>query len=645
MFHEPILISKVKTISWNINGWNAKTPDLLTIIAETDPDVILLQEIKIAVDATGRTPQGYKATVAPRTSHGGGLATLVKDSPDFQVIKKTISPAFELIQIQLKNDLVISNIYIPPQTQDSPVPEVMKKLSEIMDRQFNHLMSGDFNAHSDLWFRAASENTRGAKVAELVEQTPHLIIMNEDTFTRADTHSISSPDITITTSDIASLCNWSTLRKLASDHLPILIHTNSACPAVPRPKKCIANFRKADWLTYRKSIEAKLDDFNGPNDVISMERYLSIAILEADRIAVPKGTIKPEDHRESGEIRALQAELSQLHHRNPMDPTIQTLSREIQLKRIISKREQWREKVDTMEAKRKTDCNVAWRMIRGMKRPTQSACPVDFGNGIPITGKVAADRMARHLVNAGKGSMSTSEENEWRRMKRTQYMEAKVSGWSADITTAELALLSSKMRNSKALGPEGFSQCHIKNLPNCAFHFLAAMYNQSLNTNVIPANWKKAVVIFIPKPKKDPSKASSYRPISLLSPIAKLLERCILKRISDQITSPAYQHGFKAEHSTSTALTEVINSIVGGLNMKQPAKRTVMTCLDRPLIRRAAFDQGATSKSTGGDQNPLEQTQRYEGRSAKGQSHKIRSRILELGPTQQDPGSHAATIE
>jgi hypothetical protein len=57
------------------------------------------------------------------------------------------------------------------------------------------------------------------------------------------------------------------------------------------------------------------------------------------------------------------------------------------------------------------------------------------------------------------------------------------------------------------------------------------MYNIAINSNTIPHIWKLAKIIPIPKPGKDTNIGSSYRPISLLSPIAKTLEKIILDTI------------------------------------------------------------------------------------------------------------------
>ena len=69
---------------------------------------------------------------------------------------------------------------------------------------------------------------------------------------------------------------------------------------------------------------------------------------------------------------------------------------------------------------------------------------------------------------------------------------------------------------------------------NVAKSWLLDMLNECTTTSTkhIPSIWRKAKVIAIPKPGKDPSSPKSYRPISLLCIPYKLYERLILMRIS-----------------------------------------------------------------------------------------------------------------
>ena len=68
--------------------------------------------------------------------------------------------------------------------------------------------------------------------------------------------------------------------------------------------------------------------------------------------------------------------------------------------------------------------------------------------------------------------------------------------------------------------------------------------------------------------------------VSLLSPIAKTLEKVILPYITSNIPQINHQHGFKTSHSTSTALHQLTNQIIQGLNQNPPPERTIVVSLD-----------------------------------------------------------------
>ena len=72
------------------------------------------------------------------------------------------------------------------------------------------------------------------------------------------------------------------------------------------------------------------------------------------------------------------------------------------------------------------------------------------------------------------------------------------------------------------------------------------------NDNNIPHVWKLANIIPIPKPNKDINIGTSYRPISLISVIAKTLEKVILPYITQNIPNITTQHGFKTKHSRNS---------------------------------------------------------------------------------------------
>ena len=87
-------------------------------------------------------------------------------------------------------------------------------------------------------------------------------------------------------------------------------------------------------------------------------------------------------------------------------------------------------------------------------------------------------------------------------------------------------------RNSKAFGPDKLSIYHLKHLGPRAIEYITALFNLSVTACQIPAIWKSSLIIPIPKPGKDTSVETSYRPIPLLCPAAKVLESLILSTIN-----------------------------------------------------------------------------------------------------------------
>ena len=101
-------------------------------------------------------------------------------------------------------------------------------------------------------------------------------------------------------------------------------------------------------------------------------------------------------------------------------------------------------------------------------------------------------------------------------------------------------------RNSKAFGPDKLSIFHLKHLGPRAIEYITAFFNLSDTTCRIPAIWKSSLIIPIPKPGKDTSQRTSYRPISLICPAAKVLESLFLPSINKYLIPAQDQHGSAA---------------------------------------------------------------------------------------------------
>ena len=136
-----------------------------------------------------------------------------------------------------------------------------------------------------------------------------------------------------------------------------------------------------------------------------------------------------------------------------------------------------------------------------------------------------------------------------------------------------------KAKASTALGPDGLTTVHLKNLGPRGVRFLTSLFNLSIAHADIPALWKTANIIPLPKPGKPPSNSLSYRPISLLCPPVKILERLILPFL-DVLPYSSSQHGFKTMHSCTTALFPLVQAINRGFNHAKPPFRTTLLAVD-----------------------------------------------------------------
>ena len=120
--------------------------------------------------------------------------------------------------------------------------------------------------------------------------------------------------------------------------------------------------------------------------------------------------------------------------------------------------------------------------------------------------------------------------------------------------------------NQSAPGESGISWEILKMAwPTIADHFVA-LANACVTTGHHPNEWRRALVVVIPKPgKEDYSAAKSYRPISLIECLSKLLEKVMSKRFLFDIDKfaliPTTQFGTRAFSSTMDAGITLLHDV------------------------------------------------------------------------------------
>jgi hypothetical protein len=113
---------------------------------------------------------------------------------------------------------------------------------------------------------------------------------------------------------------------------------------------------------------------------------------------------------------------------------------------------------------------------------------------------------------------------------------------------------------NKAYGPDGISPKMLKEGGPAIVNILTKLFNLSLAKGIFPSSWKMANVCPILK-KAEEFFTKNYRPISLLSTIAKVFEKVVFKHLFNffrtNFTISLWQSGFLPGHSCVTQLIEI----------------------------------------------------------------------------------------
>lgn len=136
----------------------------------------------------------------------------------------------------------------------------------------------------------------------------------------------------------------------------------------------------------------------------------------------------------------------------------------------------------------------------------------------------------------------------------------------------EVEKVISALPNKKSTGIDEVPIYLIKKCKSEISPLISKMLNISFEETEFPPFLKQSLVIPIYK-KDDPLAIENYRPISLLSTISKIIEKIVINRIDNFLNKfkilRREQHGFRAEHSTETAVTEFVQHVYDLLDRKE----------------------------------------------------------------------------
>ena len=598
----------LKILQLNIDGWRGKVTSLNEFLDEKKIDVALLQETKLMSSTADPSANGWKVHRAERTVHlvqneqpQGGLAVLVRPGVQSRRLESLNLPtgaALESLGVSVETKhgcMNLWNMYRPPATGGADVRDAALYLNH-WPREKSSVICADVNAHGS-WDANRDSDQLGEEIDDwLIDNSMAHVNSGIPTRVRQLGHAMveTAPDITIVHSSVASSCSWDVLETIGSDHLPIQLVIGSSGMKEEETKRKY-NFNKTDWEKYSSVCDRSLSEWN---EDMSLEKNYKVLIETMQKAAKEStpftkvgGNRKPWWSSLCESAKRSMKDAFSLLRRSPCEENVERYKN---AKKMFAdtireeKRRSWREFVDTLSPA--TPSTKVWRTLQSMdgrKKLGLPDNPVCAGDKTAVTDKSKAELAVKTYAAASKVQITREDSKEAYLPTRESLKETSEGELGDSFTEDELARALQKMKNGAA-GPDGVVPQMIKHLPENCILFLLRVFNESLRLGKVLDCWKRAVIVPILKNGKPPSQIKSYRPVSLLPCIAKVLESMMESRVRHWAESthmiPDCQSGFRAKRSTTDVLANLSQKAFDNLQMK---KRTVITAVDF----KGAFDR------------------------------------------------------
>ena len=455
------------------------------------------------------------------------------------------------------------------------------------------LIGADTNGHSRWWGPPEQEsNVTGEMVEDLV--TTHALTV-ENTWPAPATFSSDRGfeawiDVTMTSSRLHPLISsWRVLdMDLGSDHRAILGSIETSAHRTLTSERRL-DWRSVCWDSFRPALAAQLQNsLPDPLEIIDKtdlqraSHLLTEAFQSVIDQHVPKKRLSwasnpwcsPE--LEHLRLTLLRRQWAWKRTRDRDDKKAVNECRR-KLRRAIAeaKRQSWRKMCED------TSDEDLWTTFRKLTRPRHASRLGDFR----VDETWISDDAGKARVLADRffptSLPSNSPTHEVIHSRISEFLASARFTDSIDISRQELHAAIRASGPWKAPGSDRILNICLRECEDILAPYLLQLFSASLRLQSIPAAWKEATVVAVPKPGGDTSLPKGYRPVSLLSCLSKVLERIVTDRLAHVLERSSMltdqQFGFHKTRGTELALWHFVNATSHTL---QSQKKTIMLALD-----------------------------------------------------------------
>lgn len=594
--------NNINIVTWNARGIRNKKDELFNFLLTNNIDVCLISETMLNESISIKHREFYCYRNDREHNRGGGVAILIRKNVQHSLLPPINTSLIENIGVKIRtingNYINIYSCYFPGGSagrDNRKKIQFKSDLQKFYSSSEQFVIGGDFNSRHNLWGCQRSNCWGNLLFEKLDTENFQIIYPSDHTYIPSDPRRQASTLDFFLTNIYNSLSSARAINDLCSDHLPVMISINREFNSV---QKSFFDFKRANWPRYSSFIKRNLvvPDVNhhfNPHQIDSMIITFNDILSQAVNHSVPTKSYAVNTQTLPQHIKHM-IQIRNVYRRNwkrYRDETDHTRTKEYnyriteEIKKF--KNITWSNKLATLEK----GSSPFWNISKILKKKS-TVIPILKNNNITYHTQqekceiLAQTFSSNHSISANLSDQSTTADvNIAINNLNNSILSAPDNEILVSVDT--VASIIKNIKPKKSPGADGITNKCLKALPKKGLKYITAVINACLRQSYFPKIWKHSKIIPIRKPNKSADCPLSYRPISLLSSLSKIMEKILKEKLTDFIGSenilPTQQFGFRKEHNTVQPLVRIRNIVNSNFTI---GKSTGMVLLDI----KAAFD-------------------------------------------------------
>lgn len=506
---------------------------------------------------------GYRVFRSDRfRRRGGGVALYIRTELSAKVVRRSESLLTDYILVELSlpsSKILLGVFYKPPLVGDLDVLEQL--LVDISSSYSELIFMGDFNENilrgsSGFCRYCKNDSCSKCNFRNLLSSFDISSVGSEPTHFHNGTPSQLDLVLSNSPTGFSRFGQLSSSFSLISNHDILFASYLCHLPPAAPPPVMFRDFNSIDLSNlYSLASNMPWEDIYCMSDIDPMTDHFNTLSLDLFDRTVPFRRLVPDNvHRSrlwlNDDCRRAIALRDFLHRRRNVDPASFRRARN-RANMIVraAKSRYYGSKVNTALGSKRL-----WRNLRniGLARSPSASSPL-----------FDVEEYASHL-------RSTQDDLDPVRDTFASSCFGDIANFSFDcVQPADVVLAISRVK-SNSVGVDGLPIRFIRLLLPVILPYLTHILNFAITSSSFPSAWKSSYIIPIRKRGGAVDDVRNFRPISILSAVSKVFELLIKDQIENHLSSSgllcSLQSGFRASHSTSSALLKVTDDISGAID-------------------------------------------------------------------------------